>query len=92
VLAKFTSIISGVAVCAAGAGIALAPAALADEANGCVVVGQATVCDPSIGPAAIGVGSGRPASQNGSYGPAGDAPPVGGGGSHGLLGGLGGLL
>jgi hypothetical protein len=98
VLAKLLSITSAVAAGAAAAALALAPAAPAAPApdpNGCTVVGPATVCDPSIGPAIGGAGAGMATgahSQNGSYGPSGDAPPVGGGGGRGLLGGLGGLL
>src|SRR5690349_16276594 len=76
----------------AGAAIAFAPAALAQQPNQCTDVGTVTVCDPSFGPpppkGAGGRGPSGANNQNGAYGPSGDAPPVGGGG-QGLLGGVG---
>jgi hypothetical protein len=70
------------AACAATLAIAASPAAFAQEPN-CTNSGGATVCQSpgnSSEFAAPPAGTGAN-SQNGSYGPAGDTPPVGGGGA-----------
>jgi hypothetical protein len=80
---KIVSVTSVLAACVAGAAIAFGPAALAEEPDDCALGGTAIVCNPSV-PAPPqgdtgGRGPGGTNNQNGAYGPAGDAPPVGGG-------------
>jgi hypothetical protein len=80
---KIMSLTSGMAACAAGAAILFAPGAAAQDPNDCTSVASATVCNSNMPPppanGADGGGPGGANNQNGEYGPAGDAPPVGNG-------------
>jgi len=79
---KLVSITSGLAACIAGAAIAFAPGASAQQPSDCTTVDTATVCNSNVPPPPPNGSEGRGPSgannQNGAYGPAGDAPPVGG--------------
>jgi hypothetical protein len=73
-------LVPAVAVCAGGTAIALATSASARNPNECTTVGTAADCNPNVPtPPDNGTGGRGPSganSQNGAYGPSGDAPPA----------------
>jgi hypothetical protein len=79
---KLWSIAAGLAAGAAGIAIAAGPVAYAEGPGDCVNSTTSVVCQSpgNSDEVAIpqGVQPGNDGGQNGSYGPSGDTPPVGG--------------